>query len=75
MAGRTTLKKSYARRSGIFASGFRMDRKTEERDRYGRGAWPMSWMANHELKLKDYDFHFSFGKGTHNPAQGCGGVS
>jgi enterochelin esterase family protein len=27
-------------------------------------------MAN-ALKAKDYDFHFSFGKGTHNSAQGA----
>jgi enterochelin esterase family protein len=27
-------------------------------------------MAN-ALKHKDYDFHFSFGKGTHNPGQGA----
>ena len=27
-------------------------------------------MAN-ALKLKGYDFHFSFGKGTHNPGQGA----
>ena len=27
-------------------------------------------MAN-ALKLKDYDFHFSFGKGTHNSAHGA----
>ncbi len=27
-------------------------------------------MAN-ALKFKEYDFHFSFGKGTHNPAQGA----
>jgi enterochelin esterase family protein len=23
------------------------------------------------LKLKNYDFHFSFGKGTHNPGHGA----
>jgi enterochelin esterase-like enzyme len=36
------------------------------------GSWPMAniRMAN-ALKLKDYDFHFSFGKGTHNPGQGA----
>jgi enterochelin esterase-like enzyme len=35
------------------------------------GSWPMAniRMAN-ALKLKGYDFHFSFGKGTHNRAQG-----
>jgi enterochelin esterase family protein len=26
-------------------------------------------MAN-ALKLREYDFHFSFGKGSHNPAHG-----
>jgi enterochelin esterase-like enzyme len=41
-----------------------------EMDRYG--SWPLAniRMAN-ALKLKDYDFHFSFGKGTHNPGQGA----
>jgi enterochelin esterase-like enzyme len=36
-----------------------------------RGSWPLDniRMAN-ALKLSGYDFHFSFGKGTHNPAQG-----
>ena len=40
-----------------------------EQDRYG--SWPLAniRMAN-ALKLKGYDFHFSFGKGTHNPGQG-----
>jgi enterochelin esterase-like enzyme len=35
------------------------------------GAWPLQniQMAN-SLKMMDYDFHFSFGMGTHNPAQG-----
>jgi len=35
------------------------------------GSWPMAniRMAN-ALKLMGYDFHFSFGKGSHNPAQG-----
>ena len=35
------------------------------------GSWPLDniRMAN-ALKLSGYDFHFSFGKGTHNPAQG-----
>jgi len=38
--------------------------------RYGN--WPLAnlRLAN-ALKLKDYDFHFSFGKGTHNSAQGA----
>lgn len=36
------------------------------------GSWPLNniRMAN-ALKLKGYDFHFSFGKGTHNQAQGA----
>jgi len=35
------------------------------------GSWPLAniRMAN-ALKLKEYDFHFSFGKGSHNPAHG-----
>jgi enterochelin esterase-like enzyme len=41
-----------------------------ENDRYG--SWPLAnvRMAN-ALKLKEYDFHFSFGKGTHNAGQGA----
>jgi enterochelin esterase-like enzyme len=41
-----------------------------ELDRFG--SWPLAnlRLAN-ALKLKDYDFHFSFGKGTHNSAQGA----
>jgi enterochelin esterase-like enzyme len=41
-----------------------------EMDRYG--SWPLAnlRMAN-ALKLKGYDFHFSFGKGTHNSGQGA----
>ena len=41
-----------------------------EQDRYG--SWPLAniRVAN-ALKLKDYDFHFSFGKGTHNSGQGA----
>lgn len=36
------------------------------------GSWPLAnlRMAN-ALKFKEYDFHFSFGKGTHNPAHGA----
>ncbi|HMI52599.1 MAG TPA: alpha/beta hydrolase-fold protein [Candidatus Saccharimonadales bacterium] len=36
------------------------------------GSWPLAniRMAN-ALKLKEYDFHFSFGQGTHNQAQGA----
>jgi len=35
------------------------------------GSWPLAnlRMAN-ALKQKGYDFHFSFGKGTHNPGHG-----
>jgi enterochelin esterase-like enzyme len=41
-----------------------------EADRYG--SWPLAnlRMAN-ALKLKGYDFHFSFGKGTHNSGHGA----
>ena len=41
-----------------------------EQERYG--SWPLTniRMAN-ALKLKGYDFHFSFGKGTHNFGQGA----
>jgi enterochelin esterase family protein len=40
-----------------------------ENPRYG--SWPMAniRLAN-ALKTKEYDFHFSFGKGTHNTGQG-----
>jgi enterochelin esterase family protein len=36
------------------------------------GSWPLAniRMAN-SLKTMDYDFHFAFGKGTHNGAQGA----
>jgi enterochelin esterase family protein len=36
------------------------------------GDWPMAniRMAN-SLKTREYDFHFSFGKGTHNPGHGA----
>jgi len=36
-----------------------------------RGSWPLDniRMAN-AFHINGYDFHFSFGKGTHNPAQG-----
>jgi enterochelin esterase-like enzyme len=42
----------------------------QENDRYG--SWPLAniRMAN-ALKLKGYDFHFSFGKGTHNSGHGA----
>ena len=36
-----------------------------------QGSWPLQniQMAN-ALKIRDYDFHFVFGNGTHNHAQG-----
>jgi enterochelin esterase-like enzyme len=36
------------------------------------GSWPLAnlRMAN-ALKMKGYDFHFSFGNGTHNPGHGA----
>jgi enterochelin esterase-like enzyme len=42
----------------------------QENERYG--SWPLAnlRMAN-ALKLKGYDFHLSFGKGTHNSGQGA----
>jgi enterochelin esterase-like enzyme len=42
----------------------------QENDRYG--SWPLAniRMAN-ALKLKNYDFHLSFGRGTHNPGHGA----
>ncbi len=42
--------------------------------RYGN--WPLAnlRMAN-ALKAKEYDFHFSFGKGTHNSAHGAAELS
>jgi enterochelin esterase-like enzyme len=42
----------------------------QENERYG--SWPLAnlRMAN-ALKLKGYDFHFSFGAGTHNSGQGA----
>jgi enterochelin esterase-like enzyme len=42
----------------------------QENDRYG--SWPLAnvRLAN-ALKLKQYDFHFSFGKGTHNSGHGA----
>jgi enterochelin esterase-like enzyme len=41
-----------------------------ESDHYG--SWPLAnlRLAN-ALKFKEYDFHFSFGKGTHNSGQGA----
>ena len=45
---------------------------SEDQEQNRFGSWPLAniRMAN-ALKLKDYDFHFSFGKGTHNSAQGA----
>jgi len=42
----------------------------QENDRYG--SWPLAniRMAN-ALKLKNYDFHFSFGEGNHNSGHGA----
>jgi enterochelin esterase-like enzyme len=42
----------------------------QENDRYG--SWPLAnlRLAN-ALKLKGYDFHLSFGNGTHNSGQGA----
>jgi enterochelin esterase family protein len=42
----------------------------QENERYG--SWPLAniRMAN-ALKAKEYDFHFSFGQGTHNAAHGA----
>jgi enterochelin esterase-like enzyme len=41
-----------------------------ELDHYGSWALANIRLAN-ALKMKDYDFHFSFGEGTHNPGQGA----
>jgi len=41
-----------------------------EIDRYG--SWPLANLRTaNALKMKGYDFHFSFGKGTHNAAHGA----
>jgi enterochelin esterase family protein len=44
----------------------------EDLENENYGDWPLAnlRMAN-ALKMREYDFHFSFGKGTHNPAQGA----
>jgi len=46
------------------------DGSNDIEDHYG--SWPLSnlRMAN-ALKFKEYDFHFSLGKGTHNTGQGA----
>ena len=41
-----------------------------ELERYGSWALANIRLAN-ALKLKSYDFHFSFGKGTHNSGHGA----
>jgi len=43
----------------------------EDQENPRAGSWPLAniAMAN-SLKLKGYDYHFSFGVGTHNQAQG-----
>jgi enterochelin esterase family protein len=45
---------------------------SEDQENARYGSWPLAniRLAN-ALKLKDYDFHFSFGKGTHNPGGGA----
>ncbi len=36
------------------------------------GDWPLANLRmGNALKMKEYDFYFSFGKGTHNPGQGA----
>jgi enterochelin esterase-like enzyme len=44
----------------------------EDQEQYRYGSWPLTniRMAN-ALKIKDYDSHFSFGKGTHNSGHGA----
>lgn len=44
----------------------------EDLENANAGSWPMAnlHMAN-SLKLKGYDYHFSFGVGTHSQAQGA----
>ena len=43
----------------------------EDQENVRAGSWPLAnlELAN-SLKLKGYDYHFSFGPGTHNQAQG-----
>ena len=45
---------------------------SEDQENSRWGSWPLAnlRLAN-ALKLKDYDFHLSFGKGTHNTAHGA----
>jgi enterochelin esterase family protein len=42
----------------------------QENDRYG--SWPLANIRlSNALKIHNYDFHFSFGKGTHNSGHGA----
>ena len=45
---------------------------SEDNENNSYGSWPLAniRLAN-ALKLKEYDFHFSFGKGTHSSGQGA----
>jgi enterochelin esterase-like enzyme len=45
---------------------------SNDQEQYRYGSWPLTniRLAN-ALKQKDYDFRFSFSKGTHNPAHGA----
>ena len=44
----------------------------EDQENPRAGSWPLAniHLAN-SLKLKGYDYHFSFGPGTHNQQQGA----
>jgi enterochelin esterase-like enzyme len=45
---------------------------SEDLDLERYGSWPLANLRLADaLKLKNYDFHFSFGKGTHNSAHGA----
>ena len=70
MAARTIRRKILRSRSAIFACGCRMAPKIRRMSATEAGRWPIIRMAN-ALKMKGYDFHFSFGKGTHNSGQGA----
>jgi len=44
----------------------------EDQENPRAGSWPLANIAlANSLKLKGYDYHFSFGGGTHNQAQGA----
>ena len=66
--GQDYPRKCCENRNGIFACGCRMVPKIWS---CATAAGPMAniRMAN-ALKMKSYDFHFSFGKGSHNTAHG-----